>query len=164
MKGFGYGPVVALLKEQTNFLSTSRQNSMRMLFSSTVYGSLVLPVATCSAKISPRPPQEDLLQAFLRTKDSHASHPVRSDDITEKAHGWILKKHLSDRGEEFLREVKDGSQLLGDLSCLLVDEPTTATAGNGRAKQSLSQSLKFPSGSCLTTVADIAHGHGRRGD
>ena len=87
VKGLGYRLRVLRLKEQTNGISTSRQGSMYMMWTSAVFGSLVLPVAACSTAISSRPSQETVLRAFLRTTDSNPAYPPRSDQITEEAHG-----------------------------------------------------------------------------
>ena len=51
---------------------------------------------------------------------------------------------LKRSGEEFVREILDVTQTLGDQNCMLLEEPSATTAPRGRKKQSSSQSALFP--------------------
>ena len=51
----------------------------------------------------------------------------------------------------------DGTRTLGDLSCMLLEEPSASTASRGRGKQSASPPALFPPESRQNAVS--AHGH-----
>ena len=51
---------------------------------------------------------------------------------------------LKRSGGEFVREILDGTQTLGDQNCMLVEEPSAVTASRGRERQLSSQSALFP--------------------
>ena len=88
---------------------------------------------------------------------TNPSYPVRSDKITREAHGFHLMSDLKRSGEEFVREILDVTQTLGDQNCMLLEEPSATTASRGRENQSASQSALFPPESLQNAVS--AHGH-----
>ena len=65
----------------------------------------------------------------------------------------ILKLHLEQRSQEFIRDFLSGDQVTGDLNCMLVDRPTAAIAARGHEEHSRSQAALYP---CVSRVIAVS--------
>ena len=116
---------------------------MYIAISSCVRDVIVVPVSTIKTAITAHPSQGDLLSEFLRTTHDHPPYPPRNLEIAVEAHGVGLKGVLYVMDEEFMNEMQQGNQLLGDPNTFRSEEQMVAAEKHGDEYQSRDQGAQY---------------------